>query len=350
VSFFLWVLDEKGLIIAQNKEVANRLGYDLDQYTGRNFLSQQIIPDELKQDLLHSIPDAGIVFEGETHVRGNNGTELAVYLIAEKIVFPEATYRLISALELTRFPLSMDLLKESDQGIKELQSCRDNIFSVIAHDLRSPFNTILGYCELLSGSIINQEADKSLLYTKTIRTAAEQTLSFLIKLLEWGRMQNEHTPYHPKYFQAAIPIREVISLCTIQSDTKKIALITTIEPGLNVFGDPDMIRTVLLNLVSNAIKFSPSGGIVHVQSRAVPQGIEFAVIDNGIGIYKDNLTKIFDFEKPYTTNGTGMEEGTGLGLSICKCYIDLHKGSIWAESDPGKGSSFKFVIPSVNLT
>jgi signal transduction histidine kinase len=239
--------------------------------------------------------------------------------------------------------------REGNQNLNEIQSYKDNIFSVIAHDLRSPFNTILGYCELLNSSIINSEFNKSVMYTRIIKDATEQTLSFLVRLLDWGRLQNDQPPFNPVIFEAELPVKQVTRLCGFQADTKNILLRIEIEADLKVFGDVNMIRTVLVNLISNSIKFCNPGGKIIIKSYKVPEGVEFDVTDNGIGIKKEDLQKLFSREKVQSTNGTCMEHGTGLGLAICKSYVALHHGTLWAESEPGYGSTFKFILPSKNL-
>jgi signal transduction histidine kinase len=122
-----------------------------------------------------------------------------------------------------------------------------------------------------------------------------------------------------------------------------------IEANLKVYGDLNMIRTILVNLISNAIKFCNPGGRITVKSFSVAEGVEFDVADNGIGIKQEDLLNLFSCERLHSTNGTNMEHGTGLGLAICKSYIAIHHGRFWAESEPGRGSTFKFVLPSKNL-
>jgi two-component system, sensor histidine kinase and response regulator len=243
----------------------------------------------------------------------------------------------------------MDRNKENNQIPADLQIGLDNIFSVIAHDLRSPFNTILGYCELLSVSIKNGESEKSLKYNKIIQDAASKTLTFLLRLLDWGRLQQGKITFTPEYFPADKQVKEILQFFKFQADAKRIGLKTSIEPGLMVYGDLNMIRTILANLISNAIKFSRSGGKIIIKVRNVKEGTEFTVADNGIGIMPENLDGIFSHDLPFSTLGTGMEQGTGLGLLLCKNFIALHQGRIWAESEYGQGSRFKFTLPSANL-
>jgi two-component system sensor histidine kinase/response regulator len=188
------------------------------------------------------------------------------------------------------------------------------------------------------------------MYTRIIKDATEQTLSFLVRLLDWGRLQNDPQPFNPVYFEADLPVKQIIRLCAFQADSKNILLRTDIEANLKVYGDVNMIRTILVNLISNSIKFCNPGGKIMIKSNSVSEGVEFNVADNGIGIKKEELLKLFSNEKLNSTNGTCMEHGTGLGLAICKSYLAIHHGRMWAESEPGIGSTFKFFLPSKNLS
>lgn len=349
-SLFLWVLDTQGNVITVNDAVVQKLGYKREDIIEKHFSVLDAFSGSHLSDLFHYIHTPEASFRSESRIKSTDGKFRNVYLIGERIEFFHGTYILISAIG----PVPVQAMsiypgKENSPDLSDIQSYKDNIFSVIAHDLRSPFNTILGYCELLNSSIINGELNKSVMYTRIIKDATEQTLSFLVRLLDWGRLQNDQPPFNPNYFDADLPVKQITRLCGFQADTKNIMLRTEIEANLKVYGDLNMIRTVLVNLISNAIKFCNPGGKIIVRSYSVAEGVEFDVTDNGIGIKKEDLVKLFSSEKLYTTNGTSMEHGTGLGLAICKSYLAIHHGRFWAESEPGKGSSFKFFLPSKNL-
>lgn len=223
---------------------------------------------------------------------------------------------------------------------------KDNIYSIIAHDLRSPFSTILGYCELLSQSIRRKELEKSLQYCQIIHDAADQAMDFLVKLLDWGRTEAGEISFNPENFRVEILIKEIVPFANLQAKNKQISVKTAVEPGLTVFADKNMFRTILINLVSNAVKFSKAGGQVSISCRKVKDGVEFIVADKGIGIEPDNLAKLFNTNGQFSTNGTFLEQGTGLGLLLCKKFVDLHQGKIGVKSEPGKGSRFIFRIPN----
>jgi PAS domain S-box-containing protein len=349
-SLFLWLLDTQGHIITTNDAVIQKLGYLREDLVGKHFSILEVFSVSRLSDVIQyaNTPDAS--FKLETRIKSKDGAFMNVFLIGERISFLNGTFIFISALG----PVPVQVVnpfpgKDGTHNINDIQSYKDNIFSVIAHDLRSPFNTILGYCELLNSSIINGELNKSVMYTRIIKDATEQTLSFLVRLLDWGRLQNDQPPFNPLYFDADIPVKQITRLCGFQADTKNILLRTEIEANLKVYGDMNMIRTVLVNLISNSIKFCNPGGKIIIKSFSVDEGVEFDVADNGIGIKQEDLQKLFSSEKLHSTSGTSMEHGTGLGLAICKSYVAIHHGRFWAESEPGRGSTFKFFLPSKNL-
>lgn len=349
-GFFLWILDQYGNLVTVNHAVLQKLGYLRDDLVGKHFSALEMFTDcELKEVFRNSYPPQ-FPYKAESRIKTKDGHLMSVNLMGEKIALFGDSYILLSALVSMPVELSgLSADKDSSQFLNEINSNKDNIFSVIAHDLRSPFNTILGYCELLNSSIINSELNKSIMYTRIIKDATEQTLSFLVRLLDWGRLQNDQPPYNPVYFEAELPVKQITRLCGFQADSKKIILTSIIEADLKVYGDVNMIRTVLVNLISNSIKFCNPGGKITVKSYSVIDGVEFDVEDNGIGIKNEDLQKLFNSEKLNSTNGTCMEHGTGLGLAICKSYIAIHKGRLWADSKPGIGSTFKFFLPSQNL-
>ena len=349
-SLFLWIFDYQGIILTVNDTVLQKLGYGKEDLVGKHFSELEVFSVSHLSDVFKHTDTPESTYKSESRIRRKDGTFLNVYMIGERIAFLNGTYTLISAIG----PVPVHVIniysgKDGSQNVSEIQSYKDNIFSVIAHDLRSPFNTILGYCELLNSSIINGELNKSVMYTRIIKDATEQTLSFLVRLLDWGRLQNDQPPFNPVYFDADLPIKQITRLCGFQADTKNILLRTEIEGNLKVFGDLNMIRTVLVNLISNSIKFCNPGGKIIIKTFSVADGVEFDVADNGIGINKEVLQSLFNSEKLHSTSGTSMEHGTGLGLAICKSYIAIHQGRFWADSEPGKGSTFKFILPSKNL-
>ncbi len=232
---------------------------------------------------------------------------------------------------------------------KEQFSCSININSIIAHDLRGYFSTILGYSDLLSYSLMKNDFAKAANYCRIIHDSAEQGIGFLIKLLEWGRNQAGEITFNPEDFRVESQLKDVMNFATFLAAAKKISVHAAVNPDLFLFADRNMIRAVLMNLVSNAVKFCEPGGKIHISCRMVRDHVEFRVKDDGVGIDPENLAKVFTTSTPNKASGTPMDTGTGFGLQLCKKFVEMHKGKMWAKSEPGKGSSFIFTIPDGHL-
>jgi PAS domain S-box-containing protein len=235
--------------------------------------------------------------------------------------------------------------KRTEIELKELNAVKDKFLSIIAHDLRNPFNTILGYSELLVDSIQRNDLKNLERYSTTIQAASEQALSFLVNMLEWSRSSSGKIPFSPVTVEVSNLVLEVMSLLRYHADMKQIRIRTEIPEDLQVMADNNMFRTIVINLVSNAIKFSFKGGEVLVTAGMNNKNFELAVEDTGTGLPKEEIAMLFHISGKSPKTGTGDEKGTGLGLVLCKDFAERHFGKISVESELGKGSRFVFRIP-----
>ena len=236
-------------------------------------------------------------------------------------------------------------LKESEIQLRELNATKDKFFSIIAHDLKSPFNAIVGFSEILVEQIREKDYAGIEEYAGYIHTSSLRAMSLLSNLLEWSRTQIGRMNYTPEKIGLQAIINEAIELLTDSAKQKGITILSTIPENLIVFADKTMISTVLRNLVSNAIKFTNSGGHINFTAQQIDDELLVSVADNGVGIRKESLPSLFLIEESKSTSGTEKETGTGLGLILCKEFIEKHGGRIWVESEEGVGSTFKFTLP-----
>ncbi len=236
-------------------------------------------------------------------------------------------------------------LKKSEQKLKELNDTKDRFFSIIAHDLKSPFNAILGLSDVLKSEFeaLSKEDMKGIV--QNLHLASSRSVDLLDNLLNWARTQKGNIPFHPDYFDLSLLIEENISIFAPTAENKEVDLINLIRDDTKVFADRDMINTVIRNLISNAIKFSWHGGRIAVSSRINKNYVEVCVRDNGTGIDDESAEKLFRIEEKINTKGTDNEGGTGLGLILCKDFVTKNKGEIWVKSEKGKGSRFCFKLP-----
>jgi signal transduction histidine kinase len=230
----------------------------------------------------------------------------------------------------------------------ELQSLiqqRDRFFSIIAHDLRSPFTALLGFTELLASQAKTMPRDSVEQYANFANDAGQQAYKLLENLLEWSQLQTGSMTYAPESFPLTDAINAVIDLFAGPATAKNITLKAgQVTPDV-VTGDPQMIDAILRNLVNNAIKFTPENGAVTVSAIKASGAITLAVTDTGVGMEADTIERLFKLDDKVSTPGTNGEPSTGLGLQLCHELAMLHGGPIAIDSAPGKGSTFSFQLP-----
>ena len=237
-------------------------------------------------------------------------------------------------------------LVDANRQLTELNATKDKFFSLIAHDLKGPFNNIVGLSNLLLESIETGDTKEIDIYAKLMQNASGQTMELLVNLLEWSRSQTGAIKYQPSLVNLSLLVDEVIALSKSQADVKHISLFRKSSDPIFISLDKTMISTVLRNLIANAIKFSYENSSIEVEIQSDNGHIRVQVSDHGVGITESSLNKLFRIDQSFSTKGTKDEKGTGLGLILCKEFIDNHKGKIWAESISGEGSRFIFTIGS----
>jgi PAS domain S-box len=236
-------------------------------------------------------------------------------------------------------------LKESERKLLQLNTDKDRFISILGHDLKNPFNNLLGLSEVLIEDIRKLDIDEIEDIANNINKSARTTYNLLEDILMWARTQQGKIPFKPQILSFRDICKDILEILNSNANAKNITINYSAADDINVFADIDMLKTVLRNLVSNAIKFTNNGGAININAEENSGNVTISVSDNGIGIPPDNLTKLFDISQVLTTKGTAKETGTGLGLLLCKEFVEKHGGKIWVESEVGKGSDFKFTLP-----
>jgi PAS domain S-box-containing protein len=285
-----------------------------------------------------------------------------VFLVSTTPVFDQKGEILGSvhiARDITSRKKAEEKLQEYNKELEELNASKDKFFSVIAHDLKSPFQGLMGFTDLLMEEYDHLQPDEVKHYIQNIRNASHNTYSLLENLLEWSRMQSGRLQFKMVRFDLSREIAGVMDILNSNAVRKGIQLTNKVQQGLQVDGDQNMIHSVIQNLVSNAIKFSNLRGEIIVSSEIKPlqalhkthecscnrKCVRILVRDFGIGIHPDALPRIFSMTDHYTSIGTANEPGTGLGLILCKEMIERHGGELTVVSKPGEGSTFIFTLP-----
>jgi PAS domain S-box-containing protein len=236
-------------------------------------------------------------------------------------------------------------LEQNNEQLSILNATKDKFFSIIAHDLRNPFNTVIGFSEILLQSFRRFPEEKIEKFLSFIHTSSISGNDLLSNLLMWSRSQSGTISFKPENLELSVIILETINLLEATAHQKGITLHKNFQTNIFCWFDENMMKTVIRNLVSNAIKFTPQDGKISISIEKSEKLITVSVSDTGVGIPKENLHKLFHIDSNFSTKGTSNESGTGLGLILCREFVEKHSGKIWVESEEGKGSTFRFTLP-----
>jgi len=236
-------------------------------------------------------------------------------------------------------------ISKSEKDLKESNATKDKFFSIIAHDLRNPLSAFISVADILilKSDTISEEMQADFL--QKIKKSADDLNNLLDNLLSWARSQMNKIEYYPQIFDLNLKINEIIILNQNFAGNKSIKIINKIEGELDVFADDNLIKTIIRNLISNAIKFTPSKGKIIISAYEYPDKIELHIADNGIGISKEKLNDLFKIKAFKKESELVNEQGTGLGLVICKEFIEINKGELKVISQENKGSDFIITLP-----
>jgi signal transduction histidine kinase len=245
---------------------------------------------------------------------------------------------------------SNEEISRQRDALKKSNADKDKFFSIVAHDLKSPFTSMLGFSEILAEEYKTLSDSERQEIAADIHSSIKTGFNLVENLLAWGSLQIGRIEFAPNQLKLKQEVDEVLKLLQRIALLKKIGIYNEVEPGVIVEADANMLHSVLRNLVSNALKYTHNGGKIRISASAsdIPGMIRISVSDSGIGINKDDLAKLFSPKISFSTRGTANETGTGLGLLLCSEMISKHGGQIGVQSDPGNGSTFYFTIPALH--
>jgi signal transduction histidine kinase len=237
--------------------------------------------------------------------------------------------------------------KEIEHQRDQLQNhvaTKDKLFSIIAHDLRNPLHSILGFSELLVKNSALIEEQKKQEYIKLINESALHTHMLLENLLQWSRTQTDRIKFSPVMMDLYTVVEEAQNILKSSFEKKKLTFTSQVVRDTMVYADKNMVQTIIGNLLGNAIKFTPESGKITVSLQDQDNNILISISDTGIGINKEDLQKILNTDYFHTTPGTNGEAGTGLGINLCQDFVRRHGSTLNIESEPGKGSTLSFTL------
>ncbi|MBN1599635.1 MAG: hypothetical protein JW894_15175 [Bacteroidales bacterium] len=241
-------------------------------------------------------------------------------------------------------------LEEINVELNEVNATKDKFFSIIAHDIKNPFGTVMGFVELMQRNFGKWTDEKKVQIIDVLYDSTQNVYNLLENLLQWSRSQRNVIEFKPKKVSLKDMTFTVFSIFKHAADDKKIKLNLDIEEDISIYADESMLNTILRNLVSNAIKFTPKGGSVTISAVREKNNVLFKIKDSGVGMDEVRLKKLFRIDSHQSTEGTNKEKGTGLGLILTKEFVLKHRGEIWVESEVGKGSVFNFRLPEQEKT
>ncbi|MFP4622518.1 MAG: ATP-binding protein [Bacteroidales bacterium] len=347
--------DENGKIIFVNRAHEKITGYREDEVVGQNIwdIAYLMLPEErktqdqyegIKRVMSDAINGRSEYSFDQPHIinaQTSQGHAIQIQEVAFKIKTSQGTRFGAIIRDITR-------LKNQEKELRELNATKDKLFSIIAHDLRNPFNSILGFSELALKNIKNRNYDKLEKYCETVYQSARQSFDLLNNLLHWSRVQRGKMDFQPETLNMSSLLDKITGLIKANLEEKNIAFSKTVESDLAVYADRFMLGTILRNLLSNAIKFTHSQGSIDIKAYREEKQTVVSVQDTGVGMPQETADKLFNIENTFSTPGTNKEKGNGLGLILCKEFVEQHGGKIWVESEINKGSVFSFTIPFDN--
>jgi signal transduction histidine kinase len=254
--------------------------------------------------------------------------------------------RVWSFLDITNRKQAEAEIKLKNEQLVEVNAAKDKFFSIIAHDLRSPFNSFLGLTQIMAEELPSFTMEEIKNIVERMRNSATNLFRLLENLLQWAKMEQGAIPFNPNLVQLLPVVDESIVMQLESAESKGIAIAYNIPDDIIVFADSNMLQTLIRNLVSNAMKFTPKGGKISLSAKTnSDKSVEISIKDSGIGMSSEMVGNLFSLDVKTSRTGTEGEPSSGLGLLLCKEFITKHGGRIWVESEEGKGSTFYIILP-----
>lgn len=327
------------------------LGYRSEELTNISVIDRMIHPDDQEKTMVefrNILNNNGVGGTQYRHRHKNGGWVYLEAFGSNQINNPSINAVVLNVRDITDRKIAEEKLTENEARLKELVVTKDKFFTIIGHDLKSPFNSIIGFSDLLVEQIHKNDYQGLEKYATIIQNSSQEAMDLLINLLEWSRTQTGRVEFNPEYFELISVINGVTKLFEGSAQHKSITIFCELPHNIPVFADKAMLNTILRNLISNGLKFTIPGGKILISTVQKSNELEVSVADNGIGMSREIMGKLFHIEESFSNVGTRNEKGTGLGLMICKEFVEKHAGRLWVESEEGKGSIFKFTIPTQN--
>jgi PAS domain S-box-containing protein len=340
-------MDPEGIIKEVNLSAGKMLGLDRSKLIGKKFIAYVILEyRDIYNSFIKNVFNSLVKHSCEINLFNKDKQTFQVLL--EGLEFDNAPecdqICQVAVIDLTEYKKIEAALKETTEKLKLLNDTKDKFFSIIAHDLRSPFQSLLSSTELLATEIETLSKEEISKFSRGINNNMRNLYDLMENLLHWSLLQRNMINYKPGNFNLYTEVNKIIENINQDVVKKKILLYNNIEEGTSINADINMFHSIVQNLLINAIKFTETEGKIIVSAVEKKELVEVSIQDTGTGINPEITSKLFNFAKQYTTDGTTGEKGTGLGLPLCKEFVERNGGKIWVESELGKGSKFTFTL------
>lgn len=336
------ITDKKGQIEWVNRGFERLYGYSLSEMHRR--FGSNLKRAGQKRDierLFNQVVENRKSVNYESSVEAHDGKQIQVQTTLSPIM--DADNELIY---LVAIDTDIRELKAVQKELKKSNKAKNKLFSIIAHDLRSPFNSLLGLTELVLARYEELSSEELLQFLNDLNEVSQKTYYLLLNLLEWSRTQRDKIEIHPAQYNLLELVNDTLGLFTTSLGNKNLKLYKRVPEDIPVFVDMQSFNTVLRNLISNAIKFTPRNKSIYIDAQLKDNDVEISISDEGIGIAPDNLKNLFNTEETYSSEGTEQEKGTGLGLMLCRSFVEKNNGTIEAQSKVGHGTTFMIRLPA----
>lgn len=337
---------DTGEYIEVNDLFYNLFGYSKNEVIGSTALKLGILDEDTINKILNKADENGKVSNVEADLKSKDGSIKHVFLSAENIKVQNKTYRYTVVHDITELKKAEKEIKLKNEELFKLNAEKDKFFSIIAHDLRSPFNGFLGLTEIMAVDLPNLTMNQIQEFAINIGSSANNLFRLLNNLLEWSQIQKGTFHYTPNKINLSAMMEDCLGLLRDSAKAKKIIIEMYIMKELNVIADSNMLQSIIRNIVSNSIKFTHIEGCVKISAQKTSRDYAtISISDTGIGMDQKMIDELFRIDISNVRKGTEGENSTGLGLLLCKEFVDKHGGKIWIESTVNIGTTFNFSIP-----
>ena len=336
------LISSEGIFHKVNDGWANFLGKKKSEIEQQNFLTYLHHDDiEKTQKALNKLPLSRepVNLINRIYTEDNSFHWLEWHLIKKGQYIYAITH------DITNYINNLETFESTIDKLSELNSSKDQFFSIIAHDLKSPFNNILGFTELLRNNLDTYDKELVRQILGQLHSSSKMAYELLENLLDWSRLQTDRIEYEPTQLSFNELLRHCLPMMQLIASSKQISLEVTSATDLSVYADQNLTKTILRNLISNAVKFSNAKDKIYIKAEQIDNQIKISIRDKGIGIPMKDIPKLFRIDIKHSTPGTMNEKGTGLGLILCKDFVEKQGGKIWVESKENEGSTFTFTLP-----